>query len=197
MFYLKWGLLGLFWILLVAFLHYTLPQIDVVRLTDTYERRVHPGTNALFWSNAATGDDPNADGRDVFFIRSVDKGNEPVIYRNEDTGMGWPPYFKFDTSNVQAVAENIGSTQSAENPQWVAVHHYGWRIELVSIYPNAISVKKVDGPDVRLFPWFNLVLIIFLILIPVLLWAIRARWNRFWRERATRRAEDDWNNGPT
>ena len=31
--------------------------------------------------------------------------------------------------------------------------HYGWRSNLFSSYPNALSIQRVEGPDVRLFPW--------------------------------------------
>ena len=41
--YVKWTLIVLFWTLVAGFLHYTLPQHDVVRITDTYETRVNPG----------------------------------------------------------------------------------------------------------------------------------------------------------
>ena len=46
---------------------------------------------------------------------------------------------------------------SREDPRWVVVRHYGWRSELFSIFPNAVSVRPVAAPDVRLIPWFNIV----------------------------------------
>jgi len=34
------GLLGRVWLIIAGFLHYTLPQVDIVRITDTYEKRI-------------------------------------------------------------------------------------------------------------------------------------------------------------
>jgi len=180
MVYLKWGFRLIFWTAVIAFLHYTLPQRDIVRITDTYEQRVEPGDNALFWSNADTGDNRQATGRDVFFIQSFLSNGEPMIYRNEDTGWGWPPYFKFDAANLQAQAADAVSNRDGENARWVKVLHYGWRNEFLSIYPNAVSVQPVSGPDVRIIPWFNIVV---LALLAAGYWAVRVRWNRFWARR--------------
>jgi hypothetical protein len=114
-----------------------------------------------------------------------------MIYRNEDTGWGWPPYFKFDTANLQARASDLMSKKSAEDAQWVAIRHYGWRNEFFSIYPNAISLWAVDGPEARIIPWFNIIL---LTLLAAGYWAIRVRWNRFWKRRG--RPEDgEWREG--
>jgi hypothetical protein len=179
MVYLKWGFRAVFWTLVVAFLHYTLPQHDIVRVTDTYETRVNPGTNSLFWSNADTGENTDA-ARDVFFIQTFLSEEKPMIYRNEDTGWGWPPYFKFDSANLQAQASDMMSKRSAGTPQWAAVRHYGWRNELLTIYPNAISLWAVEGPNARVIPWFNIVV---LTLLAAGYWAVRVRWNRFWARR--------------
>ena len=182
MVYVKWGLRAVFWIAVLAFLHYTLPQHDIARITDTYEKRVNPGENSLFWSNAATGENVNVTERDVFFIQTFLPDDDPMIYRNEDTGWGWPPYFKFDTANLQAEASDLLSKKSAETAQWVAIRHYGWRNEFLSIYPNAISLWAVEGPEARIVPWFNIVV---LVLLAAAWWAIRVRWNRFWERRGT------------
>ncbi|MCR9271737.1 DUF1523 family protein [Mameliella sp. AT18] len=175
--YVKWTLIVLFWLLVAGFLHYTLPQHDVARITDTYEKRENPSDNPWFWSQANTGSAPGGP-RDVFFIQTRRANNDIMVYRNEDTGWGWPPYFKFDTSNLQAEAADLRST--AENPTWVAIRHYGWRNEFISIFPNAVSIREVEGPDVRIIPWLN---IIILVTLAALYWALRVRWLRFWRNR--------------
>jgi hypothetical protein len=193
MVYVKWGFWAIFWIALVAFLHYTLPHHDIVRVTDTYERRIEPGDNALFWTNADTGDNTQSTGRDVFFIQSFRSDEKPMVYRNEDTGWGWPPYFKFDASNLQAQASDAVSDGKGENAEWVDVLHYGWRNEFLSIYPNAVSISSVEGPDQRIIPWFNIVV---LVLLGTLFWAIRARWKNFWQRREEW-AADEWNDGST
>ena len=191
MVYVKWGFWAIFWTVLVAFLNYTLPQHDIVRVTDTYEQRIEPGDNALFWSNADTGNSTQATGRDVFFIQSFRSNEQPMVYRNEDTGWGWPPYFKFDASNLRAQASDAKTNATGETAQWVDLLHYGWRNEFLSIYPNAVSITPVEGPDVRIIPWFNIVV---LVLLGALFWAIRARWKRFWRTREDW-AKDEWNDG--
>lgn len=191
MVYVKWVFWGLFWTVLIAFLHYTLPQHDVVRITDTYEKRVNPGDNALFWSNADTGERTDVAERDVFFIQTFRANDKPMIYRNEDTGWGWPPYFKFDTSNLQAQASDMMSKKNAENAQWVVVRHYGWRNEFFSIYPNAVTIWAVEGPDVQIIPWVKIVILIFL---AALFWAIRVRWMRFWQGRKEP-VDKEWSTG--
>jgi len=172
--YVKWSIIVLFWALVAAFLHYTLPQHDVARISDTYEKRIDPGENSLFWSNAATGESLNVTGRDVFFIQTRLNDDDVMVYRNEDTGWGWPPYFKFNTANLQAEAADLRSTSAA--PQWVVIRHYGWRNEFLSIYPNVVSLRPVDGPDVRIIPWLNIIL---LTLLAAVAWALYVRWRRF------------------
>ena len=154
---IKWIFRLILITLLAAVLHYNLPHRDIVRITDTYEKRVDPGANSWFWSSGDAGSATGTPNRDVFFIQTTDANGNPRVYRNEDTGFGWPPYFKFNTSNLQARAADLISKADDQTPQWVAVTHYGWRNELLSIFPNAAKVKPVDGPDVQLIPWFNIV----------------------------------------
>ena len=182
--YVKWAFIIVFWALVASVLHYTLPQHDVARITDTYEKRVDPGTNSLFWAQADAGTDGTLANRDVFFIQTKlyeagnPDGGNPMVYRNEDTGWGWPPYFKFNTSNLQAVAADLKST--ADNPRWVVIRHYGWRAEFLSIFPNAITIRPVDDPDARFIPWMNIAILLGLFAV---YWAIRVRWLRFWENR--------------
>ena len=49
----------------------------------------------------------------LFFIQTIKKNGKPMVYRNEDTGWGWPPYFKFDTANLQADAAAARSPPGA------------------------------------------------------------------------------------
>ncbi|MCM2563055.1 DUF1523 family protein [Lutimaribacter sp. EGI FJ00015] len=185
MFYVKWAFVITFWVLVVAFFHYTLPQHDVARIADTYEKRIDFGENSIFWTNQGTGDAEGTVNRDVFFIQAFRTDDRPMIYRNEDTGWGWPPYFKFDTANLQAEANNLRSTPN--DPQWAVITHYGWRNEFLSIYPNAISVRAVDGPDVRIIPWLNIVI---LTIVAAVSWAIWVRWRRFRAARIDPMLED-------
>lgn len=186
MIYVKWFLIVAFWLLIGSFFHYTLPQVDIARITDTYEKRVSPGANALFWSRGEAGSSSTATERDVFFIQTRLANDKVMVYRNEDTGWIWPPYFKFDTSNLQAEAADLRSTATA--PQYVAIRHYGWRLEFLSIFPNAVSVWPVEGPEAsKPLPWVNvLVLTVF----AALFYGIWVRWRRFRQARIDPALED-------
>jgi hypothetical protein len=170
MLYLKRFLIVLFWAVVFVFLHYTLPQRDIARVVGTEVRRVDFGENSWFWAGADSGQDSATINRDIRFINAVRKqtyffglmrGRDDVmVYRNEDTGVGWPPYFKLDSSNLQTEADDLKSSKA--EPQWAVVTHYGWRNEWFSIFPNAVGIKPIDNPDRFLFPWFNALLLLIL-----------------------------------
>ncbi|RVV96970.1 DUF1523 family protein [Mesobaculum littorinae] len=173
--WLKWTVVVALALIVFAFLHYTLPQRDIVRIVDTEVRRVDFGENSIFWANADTGT-TGGSNRDVRFINAIRPSGRPIVYRNEDTGWGWPPYFKLDSSNLQAEAGDMVS--SGSDPRWVAVRHYGWRNEFMTIYPNAVGVRPVAGPDVTLIPWFNIVFLTFLAIFLLFLWGLLRRFRR-------------------
>ncbi|WP_306111823.1 MULTISPECIES: DUF1523 family protein [Roseovarius] len=184
MVYLKWLFWAVFWVLVAAFFHYTLLQTDIVRVTDTYEKRIDFGENSLFWASPDAGNDATAINRDVFFIQTVRADGSTMVYRNEDTSWGWPPYFKFDTSNLQAEAADLKSTSEA--PRWAALKHYGWRNEFLSIFPNGVSIWPVAGPDVgKPFPWLNILILAVFGLVAYGVW-------RLWRRFRARRIDPVW-----
>lgn len=172
---IRWTFLITVWVLIAGVFHYTLPQVDIVRVTDTYEKRVDPGENSIFWAQADIGSDGMVANRDVFFIQTRRVKGDVMVYRNEDTGWGWPPYFKFDTSNLQAEAGDLKSSEDAA--RYVAIKHYGWRNEFLTIFPNAISVRAVDGPDAsKGIPWVNIFIITIFLTVVYGIWV---RWRRF------------------
>jgi hypothetical protein len=176
--YVKWTLIALIVLIVGGFLHYTLPQHDIVRVLNTYQEREDLNDwTRIFWS---TPDDQSTGliNRDVQFIQTVMANGKEMVYRNEDTGWNWPPYFKFDTANLLTRAEDLKST--SENPKWAVVTHYGWRILYLSTFPNAIAIKPVAGPDVTIIPWFN---IFFFIVAAIILFMLRRMWMQF-RERS-------------
>ena len=183
--YVKWTVLAILAAIVTGFLHYTLPQHDVVRIVGTYqERQDLSDWTRIFW---ATPDD-QATGlinRDVQFIQAVKASGREIVYRNEDTGWSWPPYFKFDSANLLARAQDMIST--SENPKWAVVTHYGWRNIYVSAFPNAVNIKPVAGPDVTIIPWFN---IAFFVALAILIFMLRRMWLQF-RERALDPALED------
>ncbi len=142
-------------LLIAAFLHYSLPSRDVIRIVDTdvarmdVERRDAQGN-------------PVTVTRDVRFIYAKRPDGGDQVYRNEDTGWGWPPYFKFDTADLAAQATDLKST--AEAPDWVVVRHYGWRIPVLSMFPNALSIRPASGPEESSLPWFNIIFVTLLVL---------------------------------
>jgi len=189
MVYVKWVFLALFWLIVAGFLHYTLPQRDIVRIVNTYEERQDvTGWTRMFWA-ASDESQAKLESWDVQFIQAVQPDGDPMVYRNEDTGWGWPPYFKFDTANLYTDANDSVSTKDA--PEWYAITHYGWRNEFLSIFPNAVSIGRVEGPDVRLIPWFN---IIVLTVLAAFAWGIWVRWKRF-RKNRIEPTIDDWTDG--
>ncbi|MCG6885417.1 MAG: DUF1523 family protein [Silicimonas sp.] len=181
--YVRWTFRITLLLIVAAFLHYTLPQRDIVRIVNTYEERQDfGGFGDLFWKNTrgATADAPAT--RDVLFIQTVKANGKVMVYRNQDTGLGWPPYLKFDTANLQTEASDAVS--NIDNPKWVALRHYGWRNTWLfgGIFPNALSMKPVSGPDAQLVPWFNIVFLTVLAVIWITLW-------RLWRNFRARRID--------
>jgi hypothetical protein len=168
MVYVKWFLISSVWLLVFAFVHYTLPQQDIARVVGVENRRIDFGENSIFWAGPDTGQLATTQNRDVRFINAVRKktyllglvrgADEVMVYRNEDTGVGWPPYFKLDSSNLQTDAEDAKSTR--EDPRWYVITHYGWRNEWFSIFPNAVGIRPIDDPNKFLIPWINIFLLI-------------------------------------
>ncbi|TDT75328.1 uncharacterized protein DUF1523 [Litoreibacter halocynthiae] len=158
--WVKYAIVLIFWLLVLSVLHYTMPQRDVVRVVGTFEQRIDYGENSWFWASGDSGSDVTGTNRDVLFIQTIQQNGKPMVYRNEDTGWGWPPYFKFDTKNLQTEAADLISTKAA--PQWAVLTHYGWRNEFYSIFPNAVGIRPTDDPDATLIPWLNIIILVIL-----------------------------------
>ena len=166
----------MFWAVLAGFLHYTLPQKDIVWVQGTeIIRHDFSGTNRIFYAQADSSNADNTVNRDLRLINTTRENGRVQVYRNEDTGFGWPPYFKLDSSKLQAEAQ--GAVSSKAEPGWYLMTHYGWRNEWLTIYPNAISLKPISGPEVgKPIPWVN---IIILVLLAAVFWGVWVRWRRF------------------
>lgn len=157
-------------IILGAFFHYIVPQRDIVRIVGTEVIRTDlSGWNRIFYSHADMGA-AAVDSRDVRFINAVRPSGSSSVYRNEDRLL----FLKFDSQNLATEAADLVST--SDDPQWVIVWHYGWRSTLLSAYPNALRVTPVDSPDVQLWPWPALVVLLILGIILLILWRL---WERF------------------
>lgn len=171
--FVKWGMLAMVALLFASVLHYNLPQHDIVRIVGTDSKRMDFGENSFFWAGPDVGAGTDGLTRDVFFIQTVQPNGKPMVYRNEDTGWGWPPYFKLNSYNLQTTATELVSTKEA--PKWVAVTHYGWRNEFFTIFPNAISLREVSGPDATIIPWMSIIILALLGALVVLIWRMLAQ----------------------
>jgi hypothetical protein len=155
---------------LAAFLHFYLPGKDVVRIVDTDVKRMDV-VSKNFVKEDTTGQFTRT--RDVRFINTAWPDGTPRVYRNEETDWGFPWYFKFDSGNLQTLAQDLRSTK--QEPAWVVVTHYGWRIELFSMFPNAVEIDPAAGPDVFPIPWFNIGFFVLLGLLAIYLWRVYLR----------------------
>jgi len=151
----------------VGLIHYYLPQRDIVEVVGTDVKRMDIGKGSPFWDRPDAGTEDRT-SRDVRFISTVKANGKTMVYRNEDTGWSFPFYLKFDSSDLSAKAESM----TDQDDTWVAVTHYGWRIRLFSIFPNATKIKQVAGPDTLLIPWFNIAFLFFVGIILLTIWRI-------------------------
>ncbi|HAB40041.1 MAG: DUF1523 family protein [Tateyamaria sp.] len=189
--YISWTLIAIFWVILGGVLYYTLPAKDIVRIVNTYEERQDLNDwTRIFWSRPDNQSDILV-ARDVQFIQTVRADGSLMVYRNEDTGWSWPPYFKFDTANLYTEANDAVSTKAV--PEWYIVKHYGWRVKFLSTFPNAISIRPVAGPDAsKGIPWVNIVI---LLLLAAFFYAMWARWRRFRKSQIDpliEKIQDNW-----
>ncbi|MCK1788790.1 DUF1523 family protein [Pseudomonas violetae] len=126
-------------------LYYILPQSDVVLITGVEVKRVDD-------DGVINAENP-ADGptRDVYFINTENPDTKKVmVYRNEDTGWSFPWYFKFDSADIQAKAQGY----SRDAQQLALIRHYGWRIQILSVFPNITSIEATSSRQ-EPYPWFN------------------------------------------
>lgn len=149
--YFRLGVALVLFVLVGSFFHYSLPDRDIVQVvgTEVIRMDVETETGAM-----TTKDQPRINARW--------SDGHPSVYRNDDTDWSWPPYFKFDSANLQAKAQSYANVQGEK--KWVVIRHYGWRITFLSMFPNALSMRDAEGPDEQLIPWFNIVLILFLVI---------------------------------
>lgn len=125
--------------LLVA-LHYSLPQVDVVRAVGVEIKRL----------DIKESDTGQTRTRDVYQLQMETPGGDPKVYRNEDNLF----YLKFNSADIQAQVQSF-----AADKQLVALRHYGWRLRLFSTFPNAIKVWPVEE-GYRHIPVFNILVLI-------------------------------------
>ena len=177
--WIKRGGLAVVLLLVAALLHYALPTTQVMRVTDSESRFIgDTGTTA-------TGENRTV-ARDISLIYAETLDGDGVVFRNEDTGFGFPPYFKFNAETLAARAQAISSSPEADD-QYALVTSYGWRIEFLSLFPNVTALER-SGRDASHFPLFNVVFLALLAaLVGVIYYRLRTRARR--RQLARERAE--------
>lgn len=123
-----------------AGLHYAVPRVSTVQIVGVEVKR----------ADAETGT------RDVYMIQAQDPETQRVrVFRNEDALL----YLKLSSADVQARATALSR---GEELRTAAIRHYGWRVPVLSIFPNALSVREVD-PGYRHVPVLGPVLLLTLL----------------------------------
>ena len=149
--------LGLFAAFILAgsyCLHYVLPRYMVVEISGADSKRAEGiPTRAATAADTAT---------DVYFIYIVKADGSSGILRNEDTGWGLPPYFKFNAADLQAKAQSQKGKQ-------LQIGYYGWRNQLLGLFPNVLSIREAQSGDpqtswtrnIVFTLWWALIIILF------------------------------------
>jgi len=141
------GSVGALLLVCATGLHYAVPRVSVVQVVGVEVKRADAGGGT----------------RDVYMIQSLSKdGSDVRVFRNEDA----PLYLKFDSADLQTRA---AAFTRGETPPTVAVRHYGWRIPVLSVFPNAISLWEVPS-DYRHLPLFAIALYGALFFLPLIAW---------------------------
>ncbi len=76
---------------------------------------------------------PDARDQYLLFLKQDDRSD--MVFRNEDTGWGFPPYFKFDSAEIQAQSTDLVGKS-------VLIKFYGWRSKIFRLFPNVLSVAS-------------------------------------------------------
>jgi hypothetical protein len=159
--YFKIGVPVLLAILLILFLHKNLPRTEVVQITGTDVKRMDTSGAKSAETQKKTNKGAGGITTDVRFINTINKKGKTMVFRNQDTGWGWPPYLKFNSADLTAKAQAI--SLSTEN-DWVLIKYYGWRIRIFDMFPNAVSLKIVDKQYTHI-PIFNIVFVATLLIL--------------------------------
>lgn len=163
--YLKIGIPLLLAIVLVLFLHKNLPRTAVVQITGTDVKRIDLSKVKPKAVEKTDQNETIVKTADIRYINAISKKGKPMVFRNQDTGWGWPPYLKFNSADLTAKAQAFSlSTEDV----FVLVKYYGWRIRIFSMFPNAVSLKEVDR-DYTHFPLFNLTFVVLSIILVLIL----------------------------
>lgn len=132
-------------LLVAGTLYYFMPRATKATVTGTEVKRIDKAD--------ATG----GRTRDVRFIYATTQAKKKaLVFRNEDN----PWYLKWDSGDVAAEASKLAKNEVEET---ALITYYGLRIPLFDSYPNVLSIKEVE-PDYVHIPWFNMVVLVLLLI---------------------------------
>lgn len=136
-----------------AGLHYAVPRVSTAQIVGVEVKRV----------------DGDAGSRDVYMIQAQDPDTQRVrVFRNEDALI----YLKLNSADMQAKATALSR---GDELRTVAIRHYGWRIRMFSVFPNALSVREVE-PGYRHVPIVGPLILLAALLLPAgLIWRSRKK----------------------
>jgi hypothetical protein len=122
-------------------LHYYLPRKELVSITGIDSKRAEA---IPVESDRADDNRP----QDIYYIYVLDADNSPGIFSNINTAWGFPPYFKFDAADMQSKASSLVGKQ-------VVIRYYGWRNQILNLFPNITSFEPGDESS-ALTSWVRL-----------------------------------------
>lgn len=151
------------------FLHYFLPRSVIVQVDKTEVKRLDGDVNRI-----GQGDVKPSANRDVFLINTfVPNSDEVLVFRNEDTGWSFPWYFKFNDSDINAFAAKLGDEKAIAK-----VTYYGFRIQLISMWPNVLKIERASIDD-NTFPIARILILgILFSIIGLVYWKLRGLFGR-------------------
>jgi len=146
-------------VILGLFFHYHLPRTAVVQISGTDIKRMDKAVKVTTKEGGTEEQVKKVhDTTDVRFINSVSRKGKAMVFKNHDTGWGWPFYFKFNSADIAAEAQAFAINK---DEPWVLIKYYGWRFTVFSAFPNALDLKQVDR-DYTHVPIFNIVFFVLL-----------------------------------
>ncbi|MCK3655266.1 hypothetical protein A4G19_05700 [Pasteurellaceae bacterium Macca] len=138
-------------IVLVGAVNYAFPSYDVTTITGMEVRRVDKD-GPISKSNPEDGP-----VRDVYYLFTENPETKKVMtYRNEDTGWGFPLYFKFDSALTQAKAQAFANDRKV-----VQIKYYGWYVSWWNEFRNIVSINELKDGDMPSRPWLSYILYAF------------------------------------
>ncbi len=163
----------------------TLCCLSIVLATNyimpSYEKVVFTGGEAKRYLKK----DNKTEGKNDIYYLYTQNANSPDkvnVFKNEDTGWGFPFYFKFNSADLQAKAQSL-----ANSKQVAEIKYYGWRIDMFSMFKNIIKITPLKENDKISTPYVSY-LIYLLALLAWIYWLFKIR---FFIEQSNFLSEDN------